>query len=111
MIGAWIEGMQCRSHECTVSRLASSMTFRIQTASRGRLTVLILSGRFETQAIGELSGLLELQTDYRDVVLDLKEVSVISRDAMRFFVRCESEGVTLENCAPYIREWMEGEKD
>ena len=25
--------------------------------------------------------------------------------------RCEADGVKLENCAPYIREWMEREKD
>jgi hypothetical protein len=30
---------------------------------------------------------------------------------MRFFVRCEADGVKLENCASYIREWMEREKD
>jgi hypothetical protein len=30
---------------------------------------------------------------------------------MGFFVRCEAAGVKLENCHPYIREWMEREKD
>ena len=55
--------------------------------------------------------LFECQTDYRDVVLDLKDVSIIDRDVMRFFVDCEADGVKLENCTPYIREWMEREKD
>jgi hypothetical protein len=87
------------------------MTFRIETAARGRFTILTLSGRFEPQAIAELRRLLELRTDYGDVIFDLKDVSVISRDVMRFFLRCESDGVKLENCAPYIREWMEREKD
>lgn len=87
------------------------MTFRIETAARGRFTVLTLSGRFETEAIAELRRLLELQADYRDIILDLKDVSVISRDVMRFLARCESDGVKVENCAPYIREWMEREKD
>ena len=61
--------------------------------------------------MAELKGLLDLQMDYHDVVLDLKDVSVISGDAMGFFVRWESDGVKLENCAPYVREWMEREKD
>lgn len=87
------------------------MTFRIETAARGRFTVLTVSGRFETEAIAELRRLLELQADYRDIILDLKDVSVISRDVMRFLARCESDGVKVENCAPYIREWMEREKD
>jgi hypothetical protein len=87
------------------------MAFRIETAARGRLTVFILSGRIEKEAIAELRRLFESQTDYRDIVLDLKDVGVIDRDVMRFFVRCEADGVKLENCTPYIREWMEREKD
>jgi hypothetical protein len=73
--------------------------------------VFILSGRIEKQAIAELKRLFELQADYRDIILDLKDVSLIDREAMCFFARCEAEGVKLENCAPYIREWMEREKD
>ena len=87
------------------------MTFRIETAARGRFTVFILSGRIEKQAIAELRRLFELQTDYRNMVLDLRAVGVIDRDVMHFFARCEADGVKLENCAPYIREWMEREKD
>ena len=55
--------------------------------------------------------LFEFQTDYRDIVLDLKEVGVVDREVMRFFMSCEADGVRLENCTPYIREWMEREKD
>jgi len=87
------------------------MAFRIETAARGRFTVFTLSGRIENQAIPELRRLFESQKDYRDIVLDLKDVSVIDRDVMCFFVRCEADGVKLENCASYIREWMEREKD
>jgi hypothetical protein len=87
------------------------MTFRIETAAQGKSTVFILSGRIEGPAIAELRRLLELQTEYRDIVLDLKEVGVVDRRVMRFFMSCEADGVKLENCAPYIREWMEREKD
>ena len=87
------------------------MAFRIETEARGRFTVFILSGRIEKEAIAELERLFECQTDFHDIVLDLKDVSVIDRDAMCFFVRCEADGVKLENCASYIREWMEREKD
>jgi len=87
------------------------MTFRIETAARGEFTVFILSGRIEKQAIAELERLFELQKDYRDTVLDLKDVSLVDREVMSFLARCEADGVKLENCAPYIREWMEREKD
>jgi hypothetical protein len=87
------------------------MTFRIETVVRGKFTVFALSGQIETQAIAELRRLLKLQTDCRGIVLDLKDVTVVNRDVMRFFVSCEADGMKLENCAPYIREWMEREKD
>jgi len=87
------------------------MTFRIETAARGRFTVFILSGQIETPAIAELRRLFELETDYRNIVLDLKDVSLVDRDVMAFLARCEADGVRLENCTPYIRDWMEREKD
>ena len=87
------------------------MTFRIEPAVRGRFTVFILSGRIEKEAIAELRRLFEGQKNRRNIVLDVKDVSVIDRNVMQFLVSCEAEGVKLENCAPYIREWMEREKD
>ena len=67
--------------------------------------------QLQLAAFGEPSEVIELNTDYRDLVLDLKDVSVIDRDVMHFFVRCEADGVNLENCPAYVREWMEREKD
>jgi predicted metal-binding protein len=87
------------------------MAFRIETAARGRVTVFSLCGRIEKQAIAELRRLFEFQTDYHDIVLDLKDVGVVDREVMRFFMSCEADGMKLENCTPYIREWMEREKD
>ena len=87
------------------------MSFRIETAARGKSTIFILSGRIETDAIAELGGLLERQTDYQNIVLDLKDVGAVGRDAMGFLAHCEAEGVKLENLTPYIREWMERERD
>jgi anti-anti-sigma regulatory factor len=87
------------------------MTFRIETEIRGRFTVFVLSGRIETPAIAELRSLFKLQTDGLHIVLDLKDVSLIDREVLRFLVSCEADGVRLENCAPYIREWIEREKD
>ena len=73
--------------------------------------MFVLSGRIETPAIAELRRLFELQTNYGDIVVDLKDVTLVGRDVMGFLARCEANGVKLENCAPYIREWMEREKD
>jgi hypothetical protein len=87
------------------------MTFRIETAARGGFTVFTLSGRIETPAIAAFRRLFELQPDDREIVLDLKDVKLVDRGVMRFFMHCEANGVKLENCASYIREWMERERD
>jgi hypothetical protein len=87
------------------------MTFRIETGARGKLTVFTLCGRFQGPAIAELKRLLELHTDRHGIVLDLKDIRVVDREMMRFLARSEGDGVRLENCPGYVREWMEREKD
>jgi anti-anti-sigma regulatory factor len=91
--------------------MAGSMTFRIETAARGRFTVFTVSGRIESHAIDELTRLFELHADRRGIVLDLKDVSIVGRDVIAFLARSEADGVKLENCTPYLREWMDREKD
>jgi hypothetical protein len=87
------------------------MTFKVETEVRGEFTVFILSGRIEGQAIDELRKLFELDTDSRAVVLDLKNVRLVDREVMGFLARSEADGVRIENCPAYVREWMEREKD
>jgi hypothetical protein len=43
--------------------------------------------------------------------LDLKDVVLVDRDAIRFLRACDSDGVTLRNCPPYIREWIAGDEE
>ena len=52
----------------------------------GRLTIFALSGRIEKLAIEELRKLLEGQKEWHEVVLDLKEVSLVDREVMHFLL-------------------------
>jgi len=49
--------------------------------------------------------------DYRTIVLDLRDVRLADRDAVKFLRSCERDGMKLANCPAYVREWMEREKD
>ena len=69
-----------------------------------------LSGRMETEHITELENLSRSRTCYGRVILDLKELRLADRGAVRFLARCESDGLKIKNCPPYIREWMRKEK-
>jgi anti-anti-sigma regulatory factor len=87
------------------------MTLRIERSTRRGFTVFTLSGRIEAERVAELKELFELQTDYQDIILDLREVRLADRDAVRFLRCCEANGMKLENCPAYMREWMKREKD
>jgi len=82
---------------------------RIEKNSHGRVTTIRMIGHFQSEHIGELKK--QLQENGPQFVLDLKEVTLVDVDVVRFLGACTADGVKLENCAPYIREWMEREKD
>ena len=86
------------------------MTLKIEKSERQGSTVFALSGRFEVEHVKELGRLFELQEDAPTIVLDLREMRLADREAVKFLARCEARGVRLENCPAYIREWMEREK-
>ena len=71
--------------------------------------VLALSGRMEAQQVPELKELFD--RDYRHIILDMRDVRLADRDAVRFLRGCEADGMKLENCPAYVREWMDREKD
>ena len=85
------------------------MTLRIERSARQRFTVFTLSGRMEAEHVAELKELFD--RDYRNIILDLWDLRLADRDAVRFLRGCEADGMKLENCPAYIREWMDREKD
>jgi hypothetical protein len=85
------------------------MTLRIERSERQRFTVFTLSGRMEAEQIVELKELFD--RDYRNIILDLQEMRLADRDAVRFLRDCEADGMKLENCPAYIREWIDREND
>jgi anti-anti-sigma regulatory factor len=78
---------------------------KIQRSSNGQV-VLALSGQIDDQDIPELETQLWSEEKGRSIVLDLKDLTLVSRDAISFLERCEANGVTLRDCAEYVREWI-----
>jgi len=94
---------------CMSKRRDKKAMLRIQRSSIGGV-VFSLSGRIEAENIVELQGLLTLEEGGQSIALDLKEITLVHRDAVKFLARCEAESIKLENCPPYIREWIDIEK-
>jgi len=71
--------------------------------------VLTLIGRIQGDQVPELEALLRSGTDHN--VVDLKEIKLADRDAVRFLAQSEAEGTKLRNCPAFIREWISQERN
>jgi hypothetical protein len=87
------------------------MTLRVERSARQGFTVFELSGRMEAEHIAGLKELFELGLNRQRIILDLIDLKLVDRDGVKFLMRCEAEGMKLEHCPAYVREWMEREKD
>ena len=75
------------------------------------MTVIALIGRMEKEHIAELETLLEAEPPGRRMVLDLKNLTLAGQSEIDFLTECEQRGITLANCAPYIREWITSQRN
>ena len=72
--------------------------------------VFKVSGRLDAENVGDLKALFSSEAKGRRIVLDLFELTLVDRDAVRFLERCEASGIELRNCPTYIREWITRER-
>ena len=80
----------------------------IETSEGVDLVTFVLSGRIEKEDLAELKTLLE--KNEKAVVLDLKEIRLVDREAVRFLANFETDNARITNCPPYIREWIRRER-
>lgn len=75
------------------------------------IVVLQLSGRIDDPDVEILRELMESETASKSAVaLDLKNVTLVSRDAINLLATVEEKGTELRNCPAYIRDWISREK-
>src|SRR5260370_39529290 len=72
--------------------------------------VFTVSGRMDAENLRELKTLLSSEPNGRRITLDLKELTLVDQDAVRFLERCEIDNMQLKNCPAYIREWITRER-
>lgn len=53
-----------------------------------------------------LRELLKSEAPSHNLLLDLGEVKLVDRDAVRFLAQIEAEGAKLRNCSAFIQEWI-----
>jgi hypothetical protein len=79
--------------------------FKIQRIANGEV-VLAVIGQLQADSVGELSALLAEETGAQALALDLKDLVLADRRAVRFLQECEARGIELRHCPGYIRIWI-----
>lgn len=78
---------------------------KIDRSANGEI-VLTLSGRIEGEDVEQLQQLLASEALGKQLVLNLRDVTLVNQDAVTFLARGEADGIKLENCPAYIRQWI-----
>lgn len=75
-----------------------------------RTVVFTVSGRLDAGNVSELCRLIDAEPAGDVVVLDLTDLVLADRDAIRQLRDCETaDRLILRNCPAYIRVWMAAE--
>jgi len=80
------------------------MTLKIERTFGARETRICLSGQLRSEHLRQVRS--EVEGAEQPLVLDLEEVDLVDVDGVRFLNECESTGISILCCSPYIREWM-----
>jgi hypothetical protein len=84
---------------------------RIQKSEDQASAIFALSGRIEGTNLPELQALFDSEPLPADMALDLEELRLVDRKAVRFLAACEARGIQLRHCPSYIREWIQTGRD
>jgi hypothetical protein len=81
-----------------------SMMLKIRQVAGERRIQICLSGQLRSEHLDQLRS--EVERAGPRVTLDLEELDLVDIESVRFLNACESAGVSILHCSPYIREWM-----
>jgi anti-anti-sigma regulatory factor len=83
--------------------------FKIRRSEDKDFVTFVLSGRIEEEQLSELQKLLKIESSANPtpIALDLGDVRLVDREAIKFLAACEAHGIALKNCPSYVREWIE----
>jgi hypothetical protein len=84
---------------CRIDRLVSGEDW----------VVLHVSGRIRAEDVNTLRDLLGREKGR--VAIDLKDVLLVAREAVKLLALSEAKGTELRNCPGYIREWVARERN
>ena len=89
---------------------STALTYRIRRVATADTVVFALSGDMNSEHATRLRELLATEATHR-VTLDLNDITLVDRAAVRFLVDAVAGGIRLINCPDYVRSWIAAERD
>jgi hypothetical protein len=87
----------------------NAMSCRIERIVNGKDSVVLrVSGRIDAEHVDTLRELISREKS--GAAIDLTEVMLVDREAVRLLALSEAKGIELRNCPAYIREWVARER-
>jgi len=84
---------------------------RTRRTGKGQ-ALFTLSSRIETaEDIQQLEQMLAVETSGQQLILDLRDVTLVHQAAVKFLRSCEADGIKLESCPLHVRRWIDQVKD
>ena len=84
------------------------MTCRIDRLAIEHGVVLRISGRIAAEDLNVVRAAVE---ERRVVAIELAELELVDREAVKLLALSEANGVELRDCPAYIREWVTRERE
>jgi anti-anti-sigma regulatory factor len=82
---------------------------KITRATNGEV-IFTVSGRMDAEHLAELKTVLSSEANGCNIVLDLRDLTLVDQETVSFLGHCEASNIQLKNCPAYIREWITKER-
>jgi hypothetical protein len=85
------------------------LTYKIEKIAPANRLTIKLSGQLDVDCLAELEA--QIASGVGRIELEMKEVTLVDIDVVRFLVKCQARGIRLRGCSAYISDWMRRERD
>jgi hypothetical protein len=85
------------------------MTLKIEKYFDGTKLTIRLTGRMHEEHLEDLKALVDEAGS--NTVLNLGNLNLVGVEVVRFLAECQSAGIEISECSPYIRNWINRELD
>jgi hypothetical protein len=80
------------------------LMLKIVRSANPEFVLFTLSGHIDAEHVAELE--IAFEGESLPIVLDLAEVKRVDREVVADLARWSTDGIKLENCPAYLREWI-----